>query len=119
MIEWRDMLTWPFERANCYALAEEVCRRAGIVLPPLCPNWADGEREVLSKLVCVGATTAAATEIGDLIISDPKRLGYASHVAVVVEPGMALSTSVESGPYAWRPSRHPCDKGVWRSTLRP
>lgn len=118
LIDWKDMLSWPFARANCYDLAVEVCRRAGLLLPPLPASWEDAAEEVGPALQYVGPTAASAREVGDLIVGDPTNRGYASHVAVLVFPALALSTSVEAGPYAWRPSRHPCQLGVWRTSLR-
>lgn len=118
LIEWRDLLAWPFERANCYQLAEEVCRRAGLLLPAPPDRWDEAAAEVAPALRFVGATASAAREVGDLIVGDPEKKGYASHVAVLVCPAVALSTSVLAGAYAWRPSRHPCHYGVWRPTIR-
>lgn len=117
-ITWVDLLSWPFERANCYMLAEEVCRRAGLRLPPLPAKWEEAEASLAPALVYIGPHANAAVEIGDLIVGDPTKRGYASHVAVLVQRGMALSTCEEAGPYAWRPERHPCQHGVWRPTLR-
>jgi cell wall-associated NlpC family hydrolase len=121
-VEWRDLLALPFERANCYDLAVEVCRRAGLRLPPLPCNWAEVgkgvESEIGPALQFVGESPVAATQIGDLLIGDPEGKGYASHVAVLVEKGLALSTSVKAGPFARGVRRHPCDLGVWRTSLR-
>lgn len=115
---WHDLLAVPFERANCYDLAVEFCRRLGIALPPLEVPWSEAGTEIGPALEYVGPTPSCARQLGDLIVGDPKRLGYASHVAVLVEPGVALSTSRDCGPFSARLIRHPCEYGVWRSRLK-
>lgn len=114
MIQWHDLLARSFDQSNCWQLAAEVCARAGLMLPALPEDWASAEREVAPVLAYVGATPSCAREIGDIIASDPEKLGYTSHVAVVVEPGFALSTSKEKGAYCFKVARHAHDRGVWR-----
>lgn len=106
-IEWRDILGW--ERATCWVIAQEVCRRAGLILPSI--GAYDRARDDLGPAI---EEVAAPNKIGDLIAADPTKKGYASHVAVVVEPGYALSATVVHGPYCWPIARMPHDRGYWR-----
>lgn len=109
MIRWRDMLAWPFERANCYDLACEVARRAGLAFPTI-EAWDSAASDLEPAFVRV----AYPDQIADIIASDPEEKGYASHVAAVVAKGWALSTSRAHGPYCWPIMRHACDRGFWR-----
>jgi hypothetical protein len=106
---------------DCWGMAREVARRAGLFLPTWPHFTADDPRAELTPFVeFLGDHCTAARKCGDLIIGDPKKLGWPSHVAVLVDELdlVALSTSEVHGAYAWPAFRHACDYGVWRPTRR-
>lgn len=112
MTAWRDLLALPFERADCWAIACLFNARRGVKLPDLSLDRpsADDADVVTSALVEV----QDSVQVGDVLLSDPTGLGYASHVAVVVEPGWALTTSKRHGPRCVPLHRTPRTFGVWR-----
>lgn len=122
-VEWQDLLRVPFLAGgddpsiglDCWGICREVARRAGLAFPP--HDWGEAEPGAAwSTFRRIGDRWTALGAVGDLLVSDPERKGYASHVSVVVdaERGIVLSTSKLHGPYSWPAFRVPCDYGVWR-----
>ncbi len=121
LIEWRDLLAIPFKLGSddpaqggidCWGQARIVCGRAGLMLPDigLARPSSEASAAALAPLVRIDA----ATRIGDLLFSDPTKLGYPSHVATVVSSRVAISTCERHGPYAWPIHKMPCGLGCWR-----
>lgn len=119
-ITWRDLLAVPFATSDCWDLAREVARRAGLLVPELPMKEHEDPRGVLTPVLqYIGPTASSAQRVGDLIVGDPTKLGWPSHVAALVDERerVAISTSKAHGPFAWPAMRHPCDYGVWRPKL--
>lgn len=119
-VSWRDLLAVPFATMDCWDLAREVARRCGLLVPELPTREHEDPRGVLTPVLeYIGPTASCATRLCDLIVGDPTKLGWPSHVATLVDERerVAISTSKLHGPFAWPALRHPCDYGVWRPKL--
>lgn len=123
-IEWQDLLAVPFLvhgddpaiGLDCWGIAREIARRAGLVFPRLVGPTPDTAGEIRARFHYLGARWSCIGEVGDLLLSDPERLGYVSHVTTVVdvERAMVLTTSKRTGPYCWPAYRARCELGVVR-----
>lgn len=122
-MKWEDLLDVPFVEGgddpetglDCWGMACEVNRRLGHALPPIeSPRVGlrppDGVQEAMEFL---GSSPRDATRLGDVIASHGDK-PFVAHVAVLVAPGWALTTTRRHGPWANTIWRHPCSMGVWR-----
>lgn len=121
-VPWEDLLAVPFLAGgddpsvglDCYGQAREINRRLGRNLPDLgaIRPTPDASAEGVSSLVRL----EGPIEVGDLLLDDPERLGYPSHVTTVVRPGWGLSVSARHGrAYCWPLSRVLYRCGIWRA----
>lgn len=123
-VEWIDLLSVPFVPngddpfvgLDCWGIACEIARRAGLVFPRLSGQTMESVAEFNARFRCIGARWSCIGKVGDLMLSDPEHLGYASHVKTVVdvERELVLTTGVRTGPYSWPAHRARCELGVWR-----
>lgn len=122
-VEWSDLLRVPFldngddpaVGLDCFGLAREIARRAGIPFPDV--GIRPSEEAVL-RASCF-TKLMRWDEVGDILAADPTKRGFVSHVSVVVdtEKGLALSTAKRSGPYCWPIHRVHNELGAWRVNL--
>ena len=119
-MHWHDLLSVPFIMGgddvatglDCWGMAREVCRRAGLLAPGR-PEVAD-PRVTTERVVAALVRINNAERIGDMLFSDPEGRGYPAHVASVVAPGWAISTTKRYGPHVAPLHRVACDYGAWR-----
>lgn len=114
---YEDLLAVPFRNGgenpllglDCYGQAKEINRRLGHPLP--CSDRT--ERGLLK----VGDKWQDATELGDIIVSDPELTGELAHCSTVVSlrETFSLSCSERQGAYAIPARRISRVVGVWRS----
>lgn len=100
-VPFRDLLGVPFIEGgddprrglDCWGQAAEIARRLGLRLP------IPGREE--DGLTMVGTRWEDADRVGDLIGSDPGKIGVATHVSTVVDINhhLVLSCSENSGPF--------------------
>lgn len=113
-VEWTDLLVAPFSEGgddpingiDCWGLAREVARRAGLSFPSK-----PGE----DRFQYLGERWTALGMVGDLLVSDPTKKGHASHVGTVVDVERAMVlTCFRAGAVCWPAHRVACTHGVWR-----
>lgn len=119
-MDWVDLLGVPFVMGgddpkrglDCWGMAREVCRRAGLLLGdrPVYSDARGSTERVIQTLVRV----PVADNLADMLFSDPEGLGFPSHVCSLVQPGWVISTSKRHGPHAVPLARALCSYGVWR-----
>lgn len=116
-VAWKDLLAVPFKELDCWGLARLFNARRGVALPDLSQTYPPTP---LDSSTAVGALVevrdGSDPQVGDILLSDPTELGYASHVAVVVEPGWALTSSRKHGPQCLPLHRTQRELGVWRAS---
>lgn len=117
-MDWIDLLAVPFLLGSddparggidCWGQARVLHARAGRAFPDIARTTPEDTLITTAPFV-----RAEALEPLTLLLSDPMRLGYPSHVSTIVRPGFALSTSKKHGAYCWPVHRIPQELGAWR-----
>ena len=94
MIDYLDILGRPWDQMNCQDAVRCLYGRAGIDLPEDALSRAVGGWEL------VGTRWTDASQVLDVIASDPECVGCESHLSVIVKadpPRLAVTSSAANG----------------------
>lgn len=102
----QDLVGCPFKRGgfdpetgiDCCGIASIAIERAtGLVVPQ--DVWTPEVVEVDERWEWLGDSVMDARELGDVIVSDPYKLGCGSHVSTLVGPFAAITSHEEMGSF--------------------